>query len=132
MPPPLQRIDHIHVYVADRAAAEHWYATVLGLRRVTALEFWAAYGGPLTLSDASDSVHIALFERPREKCRSTIALAASANDFLAWRDHLADVLESAPTLEDHQLSWSLYFSDPDDNPFEITCYDFGELAAKLG
>lgn len=29
-PSPLERIDHIHVFVADRAAAEPWYADVLG------------------------------------------------------------------------------------------------------
>ena len=31
MPPSLDRIDHIHVQVADRARAERWYAEVLGL-----------------------------------------------------------------------------------------------------
>jgi sugar lactone lactonase YvrE len=34
-------------------------------------------------------------------------------------------------LEDHQVSWSLYFSDPDGNPYEITSYEYGELPAQL-
>jgi catechol 2,3-dioxygenase-like lactoylglutathione lyase family enzyme len=131
MPPPFQRFDHVHVFVADRVAAESWYARVLGLTRVKELEFWADDGGPLTLGDASDTIHIALFERPLQKCRSTIALAASAPDFLAWRSHLAAALDSPPKLEDHGVSWSLYFSDPDGNPYEITSHDYAELAADL-
>ncbi len=30
---------------------------------VTGLEFWATDGGPLTIGDASGSIHLALFER---------------------------------------------------------------------
>lgn len=131
MPPRLQCIDHVHVFVTDRVAAERWYAQVLGLTRVKALEFWADGGGPLTLADPSDTIHIALFERPHQKCRSTIALAASAADFLAWRSHLAAALDAPPKVEDHGVSWSLYFSDPDDNPYEITSADYEELAADL-
>ncbi|MCV2356786.1 VOC family protein [Paucibacter sp. B2R-40] len=132
MLPALQKIDHIHVYVSDRAAAEAWYGAVLGLSRIKALEFWAADGGPLTLSDLSGMVHLALFERQPERCRSTIALAANASDFLAWRAHLAAALPVPVNLEDHQVSWSLYFNDPDGNPFEITSYDYAELASQLG
>ena len=131
MPPALKGIDHIHVYVADRAAAEVWYARVLGFARDKVLESWARDGGPLTLSDASGRIHLALFERPRQKCRSTIALAAGADEFLAWRAHLAAVLDRPPEVEDHQLSWSLYFSDPDGNPYEITSYEYTELASRL-
>ena len=132
MHPPLQRFDHIHVYVADRAAAEIWYAKVLGFTRMKEFEFWAEGAGPLTLSDRSNAIHIALFERPKEKCRSTIALAASAEDFLGWRSHLATALDRPPEVEDHEVSWSLYFSDPDGNPYEITCYEYAELASALG
>ena len=131
MPPPLKGIDHIHVYVVDRVAAEDWYARVLGFTRDKKLEFWAADGGPLTLSDASGTIHLALFERPTEKCRSTIALATTSEDFLAWRTHLAALLDRPPEVEDHQVSWSLYFNDPDGNPFEITSFEYAELAAQL-
>jgi catechol-2,3-dioxygenase len=131
MIPSFQSIDHIHVFVADRVAAEGWYHTVLGFTRVKELEFWAPDGGPLTLSDKSGTVHVALFQRKPEKCRSTIALATTATDFLAWRAHLATVLPKPPALEDHQVSWSLYFDDPDANPYEITSYEYAELALHL-
>ena len=61
MIPSFKRVDHIHVFVADRAVAEDWYTSVLGFARVKELEFWAPEGGPLTLSDGSGTVHVALF-----------------------------------------------------------------------
>ena len=131
MIPAFQRVDHIHVYVADRAAAEAWYASVLGFARIPELELWAA-DGPLTLTDASGTVHLALFERGPAKSHSTIALAASAREFLAWRSHLSAVLGRPIEAEDHQVSWSLYFTDPDGNPYEITSYEYADLASALG
>jgi catechol 2,3-dioxygenase-like lactoylglutathione lyase family enzyme len=123
MIPTLQGIDHVHVFVEDRAAAERWYGSVLGLRRAPELEVWAADGGPLTLQDASGSIHIALFERPAARCRSTIALRVRGEDFGAWRAHLDRLLPGQVTFQDHDLSLSLYFADPDGNPYEITTYD---------
>lgn len=128
MTPTLQRIDHIHVYVSDRNAAEHWYRSVLGLVRVRELEFWAADGGPLTLADAAEEVHLALFERPAQSHHSTIAFGVTAEQFLHWREHLRSFPEIAVELEDHNISWSLYFHDPDRNPYEITSYEYAALA----
>jgi catechol 2,3-dioxygenase-like lactoylglutathione lyase family enzyme len=132
MAPTLEGFDHIHVFVADRAASEEWYARVMGLRRVTELEAWSSGGGPLTIGNASGTVHLALFERPVEKCRSTVALSTTASAFLAWRAHLSGVFARSIEVVDHELSWSLYFTDPDGNPFEITSYEYKSLAAVLG
>jgi catechol-2,3-dioxygenase len=132
MAPELDRIDHVHVFVADRAAAERWYGRVLGLERLEPLAFWAGGGGPLTLANASGSIHLALFERPAAagKCRSTIALGTSAEGLLAWRSQLAAELGRTIELVDHDVSWSIYFDDPDGNPFEITTYDHEALASR--
>ena len=129
--PPLTGVDHLHVHVQDRAAAERWYADALGLRRVEALARWAVDGGPLTLADADDRVHLALFERPPQPNRATIALGTDAAGFIAWRRRLARRLGEAPRAVDHEVSWSIYFSDPDGNPYEITCYQHGSVAAVL-
>jgi catechol-2,3-dioxygenase len=129
--PALERVDHVHVFVADRAAAEEWYARVMGLTRVAELAFWSPNGGPLTIGNPSGSIHLALFERPMQKCRSTIALSTAAPGFLAWRAHLSKVLERTVEAVDHAVSWSLYFSDPDGNPFEITSYEYAALAPEL-
>lgn len=132
MAPILQGFDHIHVFVANRAAAEHWYARVLGLRREAKFEPWSTPRGPLTVGNESGTVHLALFERPIEQCRSVIAFNASASEFLAWREHLTGVFGFKIEAVDHGLSWSLYFTDPDGNPFEITSYEYSQLTTVLG
>ena len=131
MAPRLERVDHIHVFVNDRTTSEQWYATVMDFHRVSDLEFWATDGGPLTIGDASGSIHLALFERRSRECRSTVAFTASASQFLDWRAHLAEVLKQSVQPVDHRVAWSLYFSDPDGNPFEITCYDYAVLATEF-
>lgn len=131
MAPTLERIDHIHVFVADRAASEKWYSGVLGLSRIGEMAFWSGNGGPLTIGNPSQTIHLALFERPVETCRSTIAFGATAREFLAWRAHLARVLGHPVEAVDHQIAWSLYFADPDGNPFEITSYEYAQVAAAL-
>jgi catechol 2,3-dioxygenase-like lactoylglutathione lyase family enzyme len=128
--PSVQSIDHIHVYVPDRVAAERWYARVLGLTRIAKFEFWAEGGGPLTIQNREGTVHIALFERVAQACRSTIALAVGAQDFLVWKAHLARELGHEAKVEDHDLAMSLYFNDPFGNPYEITTYE--HEVARLG
>jgi catechol-2,3-dioxygenase len=131
MPPSLDRIDHIHVQVADRAGAERWYAEVLGLVRMAEFESWAPGGGPLTLANASGSIHLALFERASEPSRSTVAFGVGAAEFVAWRRHLESRLGAPLQPVDHDLAWSLYFTDPDGNPYEITTYDHAAVAGLL-
>jgi len=131
MTPPLADIDHVHVFVANQNAAANWYRDVLGLCVVEELRQWSAGAGPLTIANATGTIHLALFERAPEKCRSTIALSTSAGDFLAWREHLANVFNHKVDAVDHAVSWSLYFSDPDGNPFEITSYEHTAISSAL-
>lgn len=128
MAPELQAFDHIHVHVADRAKAEEWYEQILGLRRTKELEFWAEDGGPLTLQNRSGSIHIALFQRAAHSRHSVVALRVGAGEYLEWVSHLEAGLEGQVTEEDHIASRSLYFADPDGNPYEITTYEVAELA----
>jgi catechol 2,3-dioxygenase-like lactoylglutathione lyase family enzyme len=81
-PLSLRCVDHVHVFVTDRAAAEAWYERVLGLKRMKEYEFWAANGGPLTIQNEQGTVHIALFERPAQPCRSTVAFGVNAAEFM--------------------------------------------------
>lgn len=115
------RIDHFHLYVSDREKAEHWYRENLGFTRVEALEQWVA-DGPLTI--ANGDIHLALFtNKPPQK-------AAIAFGVGARQQHLAE--KNIKTLVmDHQLSRSMYFSDPDGNPFEITCFEYQSLSELL-
>ena len=131
MAPVLNRIDHIHVYVPDRAAAEIWYREVLGLHRAPEFDSVATPGGPLILSNPSGAIELALFERPSQPCRSVIAFNVAAVEFLHWQSHLTGALGQKPQAIDHDLAWSLYFTDPYGNPYEITSYDYKALAETL-
>jgi len=125
MVPKLDGVDHIHVYVQNRPAAEQWYARVLGFGRVEALAGWSDGQGPLTLQDADGQVHLALFERAPQPNRSVIALRVGAAAFKGWQAHLAQQPGLAVTFADHEIAHSIYFSDPDGNPYEITTYEVG-------
>lgn len=127
MTPSLDRIDHIHVFVTDREVSEQWYREVLGLSRMPELESSAIDGGPLTVANEVGTIHLALFERKPQPSRSTIAFGVTAPEFVAWRKHLEAALDERPKVKDHELSWSLYFSDPDGNPYEITTYEYGAV-----
>ena len=130
MIPAFDRIDHIHVHVGNRNRAEQWYADVMGFRRMPELESWAD-GGPLMLQNSSGTVRIALFESPASTSRSTTALVASPEEFVAWRRHLVEKLKRPVEPEDHRLAWSLYFDDPDGNTWEITSYQHALVATMM-
>ena len=130
MTPGLTGIDHVHVYVSDRAAAERWYEQVLGFKRVEALMDWATPTGPLTVEDAGGTIHLALFERDDPQETSSLAFATDAEGFLAWKENL-ESKGLGLRLADHRLAYSLYFTDPWGNYHEITTYERDEVAAGL-
>jgi catechol 2,3-dioxygenase-like lactoylglutathione lyase family enzyme len=126
----LSGFDHIHVYVPDREQAAQWFQAVLGFKVVEALRVWAADGGPLTIGDESEKIHLALFERSEFIPSTAIAFAADAKNFMEWKP----LLEKRGILArctDHDLAWSLYFHDPYDNMYEITTYDHPEVSEAL-
>ncbi len=129
MIPKLNGIDHVHVYVTSWTEAEYWYKTVLGFERVEKLMSWAVGNGPLTLADPSGKVHLALFESEKTG-NSTIAFGATGEEFLAWKTHL-EKQSLTVRLADHDFTWSLYFSDPDDNLHEITTFDHACVSREL-
>jgi len=127
MAPSLGGIDHVHVFVRDRAAAQRWYAEVLGFTAVDGAEAAASDGGPLTIANTSRRIHLALFQRSPGGSPSTVAMDTTAREFLVWRRHLAERLGRPVDAVDHRTSWSLYFSDPDGNPYEIITYEYDAL-----
>lgn len=127
--PDIGHVDHIHIYVANRPAAEEWYGRVLGLQRNPSLEEWASVPqGPLMLQNPAGTIGLAIFERqPVKSNHATIAFGVSGQEFCHWITHLSAVLDEQPRRVDHGKAWSVYFSDPDGNPFEITTYDYAEV-----
>lgn len=125
----LEGIDHIHINVKDRAKSEIWYRDILGFERVKSLEFWAVNGGPLTLANSSGSVHLALFES-NEIQDTTVAFKTSSAGLDELIAHLSSRgIDVVPV--NHEISWSIYFKDPDGNPYEVTTYDFDDFKLKI-
>lgn len=134
-----QRIDHVHVEVRDRDAAAAWYARVLGLERHQALAGWADDPkGPLILSAGDGEPALSLFARGCAAATrdATIAFRVSGEDFLRFIAALPELhlnhdcarVLTAADLQDHGLSWSFYFNDPDGNRIEVTSYDYDMVA----
>ncbi len=113
------KVDHIHIYVTDREKSEKWYADVLGMQRIKAYEFWAEDGGPLTI--ANGDVHLALFVGS-EANNNAVAIDVNKSDFVKMQAHLKQQ-NVAFEFQDHDLSHSIYFTDPDGNEYEITTYE---------
>lgn len=128
MPLSLTSIDHIHVYVPDIRQALRWYETTLNFRPDEKLRHWHKEGGPLTLCNGD--MALALFERPDKGSGHTVAFRVSASAFIDAIGHLRHQKISF-TSADHRLTWSLYFSDPWGNPWEITTWDYHEVHNAL-
>ena len=123
----LQNIDHIHVFVPDRQEALGWYNTILGFKPIKRLMFWAETG-PLTIGNDEGTIHIALFEGKPKSNRSVIAFNATGEEFIDWHKRINNVLSEVIEVDDHSVSFSIYFEDPYGNPYEITSYDYEILS----
>lgn len=117
--PHLERIDHVHVNVRNRAAAVDWYQRVLGFEPIPGYESWATATGPLMLQNRSGTIHLAMFERAGVAPDSALAFNTDASGFLQWKQHLEEQGLDLH-LADHTLSYSLYLADPDGNGYEVT------------
>ncbi|MFK8030060.1 MAG: VOC family protein [Gammaproteobacteria bacterium] len=114
-------IDHVHVYVTSRKAAADWYRDKLGFSVVEKFRFWAAENGPLTIADANNEIHFALFRSEQAKPVS-LAFGSNREEYTSWKRHLNSVnIEFRES--DHDLSHSIYFADPFGNQLEITTYE---------
>jgi catechol 2,3-dioxygenase-like lactoylglutathione lyase family enzyme len=143
--PDITGIDHVELYVSDMEEATAWYERVLGFTPEEAFShWWETNVGSLVLSVAG-TTKLALFERS-EATRgdgvspNQIAFQTDAEGFLAFLDRLAS-LEltdrhgdpvTPEDVVDHELSFSIYFTDPDGNRLELTTNDYESVATRLG
>lgn len=133
----LEGIDHVAMSVRDVAAAADWYIDVLGFER-RYQEMWD--GIPVFIGKGTTS--IALFPaKPNATSRSLAAMASAPAAcerggvrmlHLAFRANRRSFLAAQEELkqrgiklefQDHEISHSIYFSDPDGHQLEITTYD---------
>ena len=140
----VEQIDHVHVYVRDRRAAAEWYRRVLGLEVVEEHESWAEDDdGPLTISSDGGSTSLALFrakgDAGQSVRRQTVAFRVGGAGFLNFLERLASLEVAgagggrlgAGDVVDHGYCFSVYFRDPDGNPYELTTYDYDHVRGRL-
>lgn len=120
----LEQIDHVALRCASPEATKAWYMNTLGFEHVFPGQ-WS--GVPIFLRLGSTS--IALFpqtsrEQPSAHVRvSHLAFrAATYGDFRSAQAEL-QARGVAFEFQDHELSHSIYFFDPDGFQLEITTYD---------
>ena len=132
----VSHIDHVALTVPDRYEAAQWYEDVLGLELCEEYETWAERGGPLVVSSDGGHTMLALFEgSAADPELRHLAFRTDGPGFLEFVDRLADIpdvaAEGRENVVDHDLSFSVYFSDPYGHRFEVTTYEYDAVAAEL-
>ena len=123
----LQGIDHVALAVRDIERSVKWYIEVLGFERLHQ-EMWN--GIPTFIGKGNTG--IALFPasshtRSPSPARRNIrmlhlAFRADRKNFLAAHEELTR-RGSKFEFQDHEISHSIYFHDPDGHELEITTYE---------
>lgn len=140
MPAP---VDHTHIYVKDHYETAKWFQKILGFEIVKKYESWAD-GGPLSISADSGATKIALFKKenlsPSDLNRNhEVAFRLTTDEFLEFlenakamdvRNSEGNIL-SKKDIVDHELAFSIYFLDPDENRYEVTCYEVDKIKERL-
>lgn len=116
----IDRIDHVALTVRDIERSIAWYRDVLGLERRHE-EVW---GGVPAMMCAGETC-VALFPGASSDPKPTmrhLAFHVDRDNFLRAQADLRG--RGIPfTFEDHQISHSIYFNDPDGYEIELTTYD---------
>jgi catechol 2,3-dioxygenase-like lactoylglutathione lyase family enzyme len=115
----VEQLDHVALTVRDVRKSVEWYRDVLGLER----RHEGAWGDHPAVM-AAGSTAIALFPGepdPRASLRH-VAFRCDRLNFDRAREELSG--RGLPFhFEDHTISHSIYFADPDGNRLEITTYE---------
>ena len=121
----LQGIDHVALSVRDVEESGKWYKEVLGFERRYG-DVW----GDIPMFIGKGDTALALFPAKMQSTRSDtgqirmlhLAFRADRNNFVAAQQELKR-RGIAFGFEDHQISHSIYFNDPDGHHLEITTYE---------
>jgi catechol 2,3-dioxygenase-like lactoylglutathione lyase family enzyme len=118
-----QGLDHVALSVRDQAISERWYREVLGLERVHE-ETW----GDMPVMLAAEGTGLALFPARGGDASSPavrilhIAFRVDRASFDAARQSL-EAHGIRVEFQDHTVSHSIYFDDPDGHRLELTTYE---------
>ena len=120
----LEGIDHVALSVRDIERAAQWYIDVLGFER----RYEGAWNGVPTFI-AKGNTAIALFPAKPGSTSSGDGIRMLHLAFRADRENFRVAQEELKRrdikfgFEDHEISHSIYFSDPDGHKLEITTYE---------
>jgi catechol 2,3-dioxygenase-like lactoylglutathione lyase family enzyme len=122
----LERVDHVALSVSDVERSAQWYIDVLGFERQHD-DVWGGYPIFVGKNDAA----VALFPiRKKEASPSTPPAARVLHfAFLADRKNFVSAQHELKSrgiefeFQDHEISHSIYFHDPDGHEIEITTYE---------
>ena len=121
----LEGIDHVALSVCDVEKAAQWYVDVLGFKRLYD-GMWE--GVPVFIGKGTTA--LALFpvrsksaaSGPADVRMLHLAMRADRKNFLAAQEELKQ-RGIKFEFQDHEISHSIYFHDPDGHILEITTYD---------
>jgi catechol 2,3-dioxygenase-like lactoylglutathione lyase family enzyme len=121
----LEGIDHVAMGVPDIERSAKWYIDVLGFERLHE-GMWN--GVPTFIGKGSTGIalfpasHAPKSSAHREIRMLHLAFRADRENFLASRRELQK-RGIKFEFQDHEISHSIYFRDPDGHQLEITTYD---------
>lgn len=122
----LEGIDHVALAARDVEESARWYIDVLGFEH----RYPGMWDGvPVFVGKGTTA--LALFPKrgsgdatPRYAGMLHLAFRTSRDGFVAAQRELQQ-RGIAFTFEDHEISQSIYFRDPDGHELEITTYEVG-------
>jgi len=121
----VEGIDHVAMSVGDVEQSAQWYVDVLGFKRL----FDGMWDGvPVFIGKGTTA--LALFPVSEKQASSGpggvrmlhLALRATRKNFLAAQRELKN-RGIKFEFQDHEISHSIYFRDPDGHKLEITTYE---------
>jgi catechol 2,3-dioxygenase-like lactoylglutathione lyase family enzyme len=123
----LEGIDHVALAVRDVEEAAKWYADVLGFEQ----RYEGMWDGIPTFIGKGNTA-IALFPARGDDSKSSAPIGKIRMLHLAFRANHDGFLAAQEELkrrglefefQDHEISRSIYFADPDGHELEITTYE---------
>ena len=123
----IEALDHVALSVRDLERSARWYADVLGFKRQhegmwDGVPIFVGNGGvAIALFPASEEIGSTSHDRAAVRTLH-FAFRADRKNFLRAQDELKR--RAIPfDFQNHEISHSIYFRDPDGHQIEITTYE---------